>query len=508
MEPTLICNSMDLLGQPHLAAFRSKLNEIIEYSTYSFEKRSSLINIELDGLRKDYQSQILKLNDFLNNPNLTTLSNMSAPSNTTLCSSIISRSKSPICSGSRNGQNTNKTIVTTKSNKVSKEKFFTSHQSGNMAVSQSPIKNVKISPSSFSKDIMGGVHGINNQSTNYSNNLLNSNSTSNGLKVKNGATKKSHQDALTHVLSNNISSTQKNRRFSPLNAVSSINNLNATNNEKEKDHSINNSFNQISQSHMQVSHNSTTGNIKNLSNPLMNSLKNSSNLLGGTNFQNNYQINSTLINRHGNTSKYLQPGHHKTSSMSSISSAYSNYHHLGSEKKPISKKGSNSEIIQNGTLKYKTSVSQYKEKILEPLKPNDSLNMNSNLENNYDLNMKSLSNSQSMSKINSIADMSNPISRQDNSRKFSILDIESSKNNFILIHNNNNESFISKSNKVDGVQTLLPDGSSELGMTININENNIHSISGENFLNDYNSMRSKGLTDRYSMAFYTLAASQ
>lgn len=516
MEPMLIYNSMDQLGQPHIAALKSKLNEMIEFSTYTFEKRSSLINIELDGLKKDYQSQILKLNEFLNNPNLSSLNSISTPLNQSLGSSIISRSKSPISSGSRNGlSNNNKTIATTKSNKISKENFYSSQQgvSNNTHITQSPAKNVKASPSLFSKEIIGhGVHNL-NHSTIYSS------ANSNGLKIKNGATKKSHQDALAHVLSNTVSSSQKNRQSSPFNRTTGISNLLGSTNEKEKDHSANTSFNHISQSQM-------SNNSKNFSNSIQNLSKNSKNVSSGT----SHLIQSSLINRQAN-SKYLQPGHHKTSSMGSISSIsamsgmssnFSNYyHHLASDKKPANKKSLNSEIVQNGTLKYKASVSPNKEKIMEPLKPGDGLNLNSNLD--YELNIKSLSNSQSMTKINSTPEISNQLCRHnnnhdnhDNSRKFSILDIDSSTNNFVLMHNN--ETFLSNKNNIrmEEIQNMLPECCSEIGVSVNINENFNNAelnqvcddIPRPMLRNDYNTLKSRGLNDKYSMAFYTLAASQ
>jgi hypothetical protein len=107
-------------------------------------------------------------------------------------------------------------------------------------------------------------------------------------------------------------------------------------------------------------------------------------------------------------------------------------------------------------------------------------------------------------KLNSI----NNINDINNNRKFSILDIESSNNNhFNLIHITN-ESFNSK-NLRDGPSTVNADNSSSLlNITANMNENALNSLPGDKISTDYNFIKSRGIKGRYSMAFYTLAASQ
>jgi len=82
----------------------------------------------------------------------------------------------------------------------------------------------------------------------------------------------------------------------------------------------------------------------------------------------------------------------------------------------------------------------------------------------------------------------------------------------------NNETFLSNKNnmRMEEIQNMLSECCSEIGVSVNINENfnnkELNAVCGDihrpMLRNDYNTLKSRGLNYRYAMAFYTLAASQ
>lgn len=96
MDPSILLSSIDHANPtiPHLGSIKNRLNEIIEYSTVMLDKRSSVIMRELEGLKKEYLSQLQKLNQYFSNDKL----NASASNATNSSFLKTNKSKSPIAS--------------------------------------------------------------------------------------------------------------------------------------------------------------------------------------------------------------------------------------------------------------------------------------------------------------------------------------------------------------------------------------------------------------------------